>query len=53
VEGGVELNGADKGDGASGFEVALDRSEEMVDVDANIHENIESLDLRDVDRDEA
>ena len=50
VDCGVELNCANKGDGASSFEVALDCGKKMIDVDANVHKDIESLDLSDVDR---
>ena len=53
MDGGVELNGADHGDGLAGREVALHGSQQMGGVDANLHENVERLDLGDVDGDQA
>ena len=47
---GVELNCANKGDGASSFEVAFNRGKKMVDVDSNVNKDIKSLNLGDVDR---
>lgn len=53
VERGVELDGADHGDCFSGLEVALQRREEVGSVDADVDEDVESLDLCDVDGYEA
>lgn len=50
VEGGVELDGAYRGDCLAGLEVALQGREEMGCVDADIDEDVESLDLCDVHR---
>ena len=50
VDCGVELNRANQCDSASCFEVALNRSKKMVNVDADIHKDIECLDLGDINR---
>lgn len=52
VDGGVELNGADHGDGLACGEVALEGGKEVSDVDADVDKDVESLDLCHVDGDE-
>ena len=53
VNGGVELDGADDGNGLSGGKVALQRREEVRGVDADVDKDVEGLDLGDIDGDEA
>ena len=49
---GVELYGTDHGNLRPGLEVALNSGKQMRDIDADIDEDIESLDLSDADRDQ-
>lgn len=53
VQGGVELDGADGGDGLAGLEVAFERGEEVRGVDADVDENVQRFDLGDVHGDQA
>lgn len=53
VDGGVELDGADDGDGLARGEVALERGQEVGGVDADVDKDVEGLDLCHVDGDEA
>jgi len=53
VDRGVELDCADESEVGGGLEVALDGSEEVGDVDANINEDIKGFDRRDRDGDQA
>ena len=53
VQGGVELDGSDQGEGFAGGEVAGEGREEVRRVDADVDEDVQRFDLRHVDGDEA
>lgn len=53
VDGGVELDGSDEGDGLAAGEVSFKRGEEVRRVNANVHEHVKRLDLGHIDGDQA
>lgn len=53
MDGGIELNSADYGDGLPSSKVAFQRRKKVRSIDANVNKDVERLDLGDINRDKA